>query len=49
MENERTAAGLAQSIERLSDKREVVCSIPGIGIILEGLKKTEKMKVLPLS
>ena len=49
MENERTAVGLAQSIERLSDKREVVCSIPGIGIIPEGLKKTEKMKVLPLS
>ena len=42
MENELTAVGLAQSIERLSDKREVVCSIPGIGIIPEGLKKNWK-------
>ena len=33
-----TAAGLAQSVERLTAEREVVGSIPGVGPILRVLK-----------
>ena len=34
-----TAAGLAQSVERLTAEREVVGSIPGVGKILRVLNK----------
>ena len=34
-----TAAGLAQSVERLTAEREVVGSIPGVGPILRVLNK----------
>ena len=37
-----TAAGLAQSVERLTAEREVVGSIPGTGPTLRVLKMTEK-------
>ena len=37
-----TAAGLAQSVERLTAEREVAGSIPGAGPILRVLKITEK-------
>ena len=33
-----TAAGLAQSVERLTTEREVAGSIPGVGPILRVLK-----------
>ena len=36
--NPITAAGLAQSVERLTAEREVACSIPGVGPILRVLK-----------
>ena len=36
--NPVTAAGLAQSVERLTAEREVACSIPGVGPILRVLK-----------
>ena len=36
------AAGLAQSVERLTAEREVVGSIPGAGPILRVLEITEK-------
>ena len=34
-----TAEGLAQSVERLTAEREVVGSIPGVGLILRVLNK----------
>ena len=39
-----TAAGLAQSVERLTAEREVAGSIPGAGPILRVLKITEKWR-----
>ena len=39
---EKTAAALAQSVERLTAEREVAGSIPGTGTNTQGLKMTEK-------
>ena len=39
-----SAAGLAQSVERLTAEREVAGSIPGAGPILRVLKKTGQWK-----
>ena len=43
-----TAAGLAQSAERLTAEREVAGSILWAGAVLRVLKKNGEMKVLPL-